>query len=52
MSRNLNVLSEITTGKDVKKMDCLSVDGIIDMDVEVTGDDEFMRGGGCVGKKR
>ena len=46
------MLSEVTTGKEVKRLDCLSVDEVIDMDVEVASDDEFMRGGVCVGKKR
>ena len=48
----MTVLTEITTGKEVKKLDCLSIAGVVDMDIEVTSDDEFMRGGGCVGKKR
>ena len=33
-------------------MDCLSIAEVVDMDVEVASNDEFMRGGGCVGKKR
>ena len=52
VSRNLNMLSEITTGKEVKNLDCLSIAKVVDMDVEVTSNDEIMRGGGCVGKKR
>ena len=51
VSRNFHMLSEITTGK-VEKFDCLSIAEVINMDVEVTSNDEFMRGGGCVGKKR
>ena len=52
VSRNFNMLSEITTGKEVKKLNCLSIADVVNMDVEVTSDDEFMRCGGCVGKKR
>ena len=52
MNGNLNMLSEITAGKEVKKLDCLSISEVINMDVEVTSNDEFMRGGGCVGMKR
>ena len=39
---NFNMLSEITTGKEVKKLDCLSITKVINMD----SDDEFMRVGG------
>ena len=46
------MLSEITTGKKDEKFDCLSIAKIVDMDVEVASNDEFVRGGGCVGKKR
>ena len=56
VSGNFNMLSEITTGKDIKKLDCLkkklSITKVINMDIEVASDDEFMRSGGCVGKKR
>ena len=52
VSCNFNMLSEITTGKEVKKLDCLSIAEVVNMDIEVTSDDEFMRGSGCVGKKR
>ena len=52
VSRNFNMLREITTGKKVKKFDCLSIAEIINMDIEVASNDEFMRGGGCMGKKR
>ena len=45
------MLSEITTGKEVKKLDCLSIDEVINMNIEVSSDDEFVRGGGCMGKK-
>ena len=51
-SGNFNMLNEITTGKKVKKLDCLSIAEVVNMDIEVTSDDEFMRDGGCVGKKR
>ena len=46
VSRNLNMLSVITTGKEVKKLDCLSIDQVINMDIEVASGDEFVRGGG------
>ena len=49
--RDFHMLDKITTGK-VKKLDCLSIAEVVDMDVEVASNDEFMRGGGCVGKKR
>ena len=52
VSRSFHALSEITTGKKVEKLDCLSVAEVVNMDVEVTSNDEFRRGGGCVGKKR
>ena len=50
MSRNFIKLSEITTGKEVKKLNCLSIDKVISIDIEVASDDEFVRGGGCVGR--
>ena len=52
VSRDFHMLGKITTGKKVKKLDYLSIAEVVDMDVEVAGNDEFMRGGGCVGKKR
>ena len=52
VSRNLHMLSEITTGKKIEKFDCLLIAGVVNMDVEVASNDEFMRGGDCVGKKR
>ena len=52
VSRNFNMLSEITTGKEVKQLDCLSIAEVVNMDVEVASNDEFVRGGGCMGKKR
>ena len=55
VSRNFNVLSEITTGKEVNKwdcLDCLSIAEVVDVDIEVASSDEFMRCGGCVGNKR
>ena len=51
VSKNFHMLSEIITGK-VEKLDCLSIVEIVNMDVEVASNDEFMRGGGCLGKKR
>ena len=44
--------SEVTTDKEVNKLDCLSLDEVANMDIEVASDDEFMRGDGCVRKKR
>ena len=49
-SRNFHMLGKITTGKKVEKFDCLSIAEVVDMDVEVANNDEFMTGGGCVGK--
>ena len=51
VSGTFNMLNETTTGKEVKNLDCLSVTKVINMDIEVASDDEFMRGGGCMGKK-
>ena len=51
-SRDFNILGKITTGKKVEKLDCLNIAEVVDMDVEVASNDEFMRGGGCMGKKR
>ena len=52
LSRNFHMLSEITTGKKVEKLDCVSIAEVINMDVEVASNDKFIKGGGCVGKKR
>ena len=52
VSRDFDMLDKITTGKKVKKLDCLSIAEVVDMDVEVAGNEEFMRGGGCIGEKR
>ena len=52
VSRNLNMLSEIITGKEVNKFDYLSIAEFVNMDAEVASNDEFMSGGGCVRKKR
>ena len=38
VSRNFNMLSEITTGKEVKKLDCVSITEVVNMDIEVTSD--------------
>ena len=51
VSRSFHMLSEITIG-EVEKLDCLSVAEVVNMNVEVTSNDEFMRGVGCVEKKR
>ena len=52
VSMSFHMLSEFTTGKKVEKFDCLSIAKVVSMDVEVASNDEFMSGGGCVGKKR
>ena len=52
VSREIYMLGKITTGKKVNKFDCLSIAEVVDMDVEVAGNEELMRGDGCVGKKR
>ena len=43
VSENFNMLSQITTRKEVTKLDCLSIAEVVNMDIEVTSDDEFMR---------
>ena len=35
VNRNFHMLSEITTGKKVEKLDCLSIAKVVNMDVEV-----------------
>ena len=52
VSRDFDMLGKITTGKKVEKLNCLSIAEVVDMDVEVASNDEFMRGGGCMGEKR
>ena len=52
VSRNFHMMSEITTGKKFAKLEGLSSDEVVNMDVEVASNDEFARGGGCVRKKR
>ena len=52
VSRDFHMLGKITTGKKVKKLDYLSITEVVDMDVEVASNDEFMRDDGCVVKKR
>ena len=52
VSRDFHMMDKIRTGKKVEKLDCLSTAEVVDMDVEVASNDEFMRGGGCVEKKR
>ena len=52
VSRHFHMLGKITAGENVEKSACLSIADVVDMDVEVAGNDEFMRGGSCVGKKR
>ena len=45
VSMNFHMLSEITTGKKVEKLDCLSIVEVVNMDVEVASNDGFVRGG-------
>ena len=52
VSRDFYMLGKIATGKKVKKFHCLSIAEVVDMDVEVASNDEFMRGSSCVGKRR
>ena len=52
VSRNFDILSKIIPGKEVEKLNYLSIGEVINMDIEVASDDEFMRGGGCGGNKR
>ena len=40
MRRNFHMLGTITTGEKVEKLDCLSIAEVVDMDVEVAGNDE------------
>ena len=35
VSRNFHMLNEITTGKKVEKLDCLSIAEVVNIDVEV-----------------
>ena len=42
VSRYFHMLSEITTGKKVEKVDCLSIAEVVNMDVKVAGNDEFI----------
>ena len=52
VSRNFHhILSDITTGKKVEKLDCLSIVEVVSMNVEVASNNEFMRGGGMHGKE-
>ena len=46
VSRDFDVLGKITTGEKVEKLNCLSIAEVVDMDVEVASNDEFMKGGG------
>ena len=41
-------VSKITPGKNVEKLDCLRIAEVVDMDVEVASNNEFMMGGDCV----
>ena len=42
VSRDFHMLSEITTGKKVEKLDCVSIADVVNMSVEVASNDEFM----------
>ena len=39
--RDFRMLGKITIGKKVEKLDCLSIAEVVDMDVEVAGNDEL-----------
>ena len=43
-SQNFHMLSEITTGNKVEKFDCLNIAEVVNMDVAVASNDDFMRG--------
>ena len=45
VSRNFNTLN-FTTGN------CLNIAEVVNIVIEVASNEEFVRGGGCVGKKR
>ena len=51
MSRNFHMLGKITIGEKVEKLDCLSIAEVVDMDVEVAGNDEFNEGWWLHGKE-
>ena len=51
VSRDFHMLGKIKTGKKVENLDCLTIADVVDMDIEVASNDEFMRGGDCMGKK-
>ena len=51
MSRNFIMQSDITIGKLVKELNCLNIAEVVNMDIEVASNDQFMRDGGCVVKK-
>ena len=52
MTRNFHILGKITIGEKVEKLDCVSIVEVVDMDVEIAGNDGLMRGGGCMRNKR
>ena len=43
VSRSFHMLSEITTGKKVDNLECVSIAEVVNVDV--ASNDEFMRGG-------
>ena len=51
VSRNFHMLSKITAGKKIEKLDCLNIAVVVNIEVEVTSNDEFIRDGGGMGKK-
>ena len=44
VSRNFNMRSEITIGKEVKKFDCWRIAEMVNIDIKVASNDEFTRG--------
>ena len=45
VSRSFHMLSEIINWQERRKVDCLSIAEVVNMNVEIASNDEFMRGG-------
>ena len=43
VSKNFNMLIAIKTGKEIRHFDCLSIAEVVNIDIEVVTNDEFMR---------
>ena len=48
VGRKFNMLTDTSTRKELNKLDCLSYDMVINMLIEVSSDNDFVNGGGCV----